>query len=79
MRTAPERGVFTCVVQHIPSMTWKIEQKKMAKFANGNNSIREGKMRANYEELQMAHTIMGDWAIKYQAKSEYLQTLQADM
>lgn len=51
----------------------------MAKFANGNNSIREGKMRANYEELQMVHTIMGDWAIKYQAKSEYLQTLQADM
>lgn len=79
MRTAPERGVFTCVVQHIPSMTCKIEQKKMAKFANGNNSIREGKMRANYEELQMVHTIMGDWAIKYQAKSEYLQTLQADM
>lgn len=60
-----------CVVQHIPSMTCRSEQKKMAKFASGNNSIREGKMRANYEELQMVHAIMGDWAIKYQAKSEY--------
>lgn len=34
-------------------MTCKNTHKKMARFANANNSITEGKLRHNYEELRM--------------------------
>jgi len=54
----------------------KNEQKKMAKFANDNNSVRGRKMTIRYEKLQMVHTVMGDWTVKYQAKCQYQQ---ADM
>ena len=41
-------------------MICESEQKKMAKFANVNNLVREGKMRHNYEELQMVLIALGD-------------------
>lgn len=43
----------------------------MAKFANASNLVREGKMRPNYEELQMVLSALGDREIKYQVKSQY--------
>lgn len=33
-------------------------------------------MTIRYEKLQMVHTVMGDWTVKYQAKCQYRQ---ADM
>lgn len=54
----------------------KNEQKKMAKFANDNNSVRGRKMTIRYEKLQIVHTLMRDQTVKYEAKCQYQQ---ADM
>jgi len=43
----------------------------MAKFANPNHLVREGKMRHNYEELQIVLTALGDCEITYQLKRQY--------
>lgn len=34
-------------------MTCKSEQRKMERFVNANNLVRGGKIRHNYEELQI--------------------------
>lgn len=50
------------------------EQRKMERFVNANNLVREGKIRHHYEELQIVHTVLGDWEITYQVKSQYWRT-----
>lgn len=39
-------------------MICRSEQRKMDRFVNANNLVREGKMRHNYEDLEIVLTVL---------------------
>lgn len=45
----------------------------MERSVNVNNLVREGKIKHNYEELQIVLTVLEDWGITYQVKNQYVR------